>query len=124
MNIQAIIHELKKRYPGKKVIVTDPANPGEIVCETEPTEKHPDWSEAIAVIEFTRLHYHRKLTETYEIMSGELDMVIQGNMRHLKAGDAITIPLNTPHKAYGRRTWVRVISKPGWTPDDHILVLD
>ncbi len=115
---------MKQKYPGKKIVITDPTNPGEIICETEPTEAHPDWSEAIAVINYTRLHYHRALTETYEILSGELDMVIQEKTRHLKTGDSITIHPNTRHKAFGQGTWIRVSAKPGWTPEDHFLVMD
>ena len=124
MNVQIIIHQLKKRYPSKNIIVTDPSNPGEIICETEPTESHPDWSEAIAVIDFTRLHYHRKLTETYDVLSGQLEIVVQKKTSHLNSGDSITIPPNTRHKAFGRETWIRVTSTPGWTPEDHILVID
>ncbi|MBI5151853.1 MAG: cupin domain-containing protein [Candidatus Pacebacteria bacterium] len=124
MKINKIIEQMTQKYPGKKIIITDPTNPGEIICETEPTEAHPDWSEAIAVIDYTRLHYHRAVTETYEVLSGELDMVIQEKTRHLKTGETITIPPNTRHKAFGRETLIRVSSKPGWTPEDHILVTD
>lgn len=124
MNAGAIIDELKQQYPDKKIIITDPANPGEIICETEPTEEHSDWSEAIAVIDYTRLHYHRALTETYEVLQGKLDIVIQGKTHHMNTGESITIHPNTRHKAFGRKTWIRVSSKPGWTPEDHILVTD
>lgn len=124
MNINKVINQFKRKYPGKKIIITDPKNPGEIICETEPTEDHPQWSEAIAVIDFTRLHYHRMLTETYEVLHGELDIVIQGKTHHMNTGASITIHPNTRHKAFGRGTWIRVSSKPGWTPEDHILVID
>ena len=124
MNINKIVSKMKRAYPGKKIIVTDPKSPGEIICETEPTDAHPDWSEAIAVIDYTRLHYHRVVTETYEILRGELNMVIQEKTPHLKTGQSITIQPNTRHKAFGRETWIRVSSKPGWTPEDHILVME
>lgn len=124
MNINEVITQMKRTYPGKKIIITDPKNPGEVICEMEPTEAHPDWSEAIAVIDYTRLHYHRVLTETYEVLHGELDMVIQGKAQHMNTGTSITIHPNTRHKAFGQETWIRVSSKPGWTPKDHILVID
>lgn len=122
MNINKVISQLKRKYPQSKIIITDPADPGEIICETEPTEAHPDWSEAIAVIDYTRLHYHRKLTETYDVLRGELDMVIQGKTHHMDSGESITIQPGTRHKAFGRETWIRVSSTPGWAPEDHVLV--
>ena len=124
MNINKIIRQMKQKYPGKKIIITDPKNPGEVICETEPTEAHPDWSEITAVIDYTRLHYHRVLTETYEVLHGKLDIVIQGKTHHMSYGESIIIHPNTRHKALGRETWIRVSSKPGWTPEDHILVID
>lgn len=123
MNINEVISQMKHTYPGKKIIITDPANPGEIICETEPTEAHPDWSEAIAVIDYTRLHYHQVLTETYKVLQGDLDIVIQGKTHHLSTGVSITIHPNTHHKAFGQETWIRVSSNPGWTTKDHILVI-
>lgn len=124
MDVDRIVETLKKKYLGKVVIVTDLQNPGEIICETEPTSEHPDWSEAIAVIDFTRLHYHKTLTETYEIVEGELTMYFNGEPQYLKKGDKIKLPPGTTHRAEGKETWVRVIARPGWTPEDHILVVD
>lgn len=124
MNINEIISQMKREYPGKKIIITDPANPGEIICETEPTEEHPSWSEIVAVIDFTRLHYHKKLTEIYEVLKGELDITFNDKIHHLQTGEKIKIPPLTRHHAVGHETWIRVSSKPGWTPEDHILVTD
>ncbi len=124
MNINKTISQMKQKYPGKKIIITDSKNPGEVICETEATAADPDWSEAIAVIDYTRLHYHRVLTETYEILRGELDIVLQGKTHHMSSGESIIIHPNTHHKAFGRGTWIRVSAKPGWTPEDHFLVMD
>ncbi len=124
MNINKITLKLKQQYPGKKVFITDPKNPGEIICETEPTEEHPAWSTAIAVINFTRPHYHKKLTETYEVLKGELDITINGNAKHFQAGEKVIIPPLTRHFAKGNETWIRVTSSPGWTPEDHILIIN
>lgn len=124
MDINKITIELKQKFPGKKIIITDPNNPGEIICETEPTEEHPDWNACIAVIDFTRLHYHKKLTETYEILEGELDINMNGTITHLKHGEKIVIRPGTRHSATGNETWIRCSATPGWTPEDHILVFD
>lgn len=124
MNVHTMVSKLKKQYPGKRVIITDLKNPGEIICETEPTEAHPDWSEAIAVIDFTRLHFHPQLTETYEVLRGELDITVNGKLRHLRTGEKIAIPPLTQHHAVGHDTMIRVSSRPGWTPQNHILVID
>lgn len=78
MNINKIISQMKRKYPRKKII-----------CETEPTEDHPDWSEAIAVIDFTRLHYHKKLTEIYEVIKG--DMVNMTHQNKLKIGSILVL---------------------------------
>lgn len=80
MNIQKIIAKLKSFYPGKKVVITDPLNPTEIICEVEPTEEHPKWSAAVAVIDSTRLHYHKRLTEIYHVVSGTLDIYINNQL--------------------------------------------
>lgn len=124
MNIVKIKKELEKMYPGKKVIVTDPENPTEIVCEVEPTENHPKWSASVAVIDSTRSHYHRKLMETYHVISGSLTISLNGKSRILNSGDFIEIPRKTIHTSKGKNTWVYVYARPGWTPEDHIFVID
>lgn len=121
MNVQKVISELKKKYPGKKIIITDPESPGEIICETKPGK---DESEAVAVIDYTRLHYHKKLTEVYGVTSGELEMTINGKTKIIKQGESIELLPGTKHSAKGSATWIKVYSIPGWTPEDHILVKD
>ncbi len=122
MDVNKIVAEFKKKYPGKKVIITDPKNPGEIICETKPTEKHPDWSESIAVIDYTRPHFHQELTEVYEVIKGKLTVCSNNKSYSLKAGESITLKPGITHSAKGQETWVRVYSMPGWTAGDHILV--
>lgn len=121
MNVQKVVEELKKKYPVKKVIVTDPENPGEIICETKPGKEK---SEAVAVIDYTRFHYHKVLTEVYEVTKGELTMNISGKKKVVKEGESITLLPGTRHSADGNETWIRVYSTPGWTPADHILLRD
>jgi len=124
MNTQKITAKLKSFYPGRKVIVTDPLNPTEIICEVEPTEEHPKWSVAVAVIDSTRLHYHKRLTEIYHIMSGKLNMYLNGQLHQLQQGDIIKIPPNTRHYSIGNETIVYVYATPGWASEDHVLVID
>jgi len=124
MNIQKITAKLKSLYPGRKVIVTDPLNPTEIISEVEPTDEHPNWSVVVAVINSTRLHYHNRLTEIYHVMNGTLDMYLNNQLHRLQKGDVIKIPPTTHHYSIGNETLVYVYSTPGWTPEDHILVID
>jgi len=121
MDVKEVIKELKRMYPGRKVIVTDPKDPGEIICETKPGKGK---SEAVAVIDFTRLHYHRVLTEVYEVSKGELTMNIDGKKKVVKEGESITLLPGTKHSAKGKETWIKVSSTPGWTPEDHILLVE
>lgn len=124
MNVQKVTAKLKKRYPGKSVVITDPNNPTEIICETKPTEEHPKWSEAIAVVDKIRPHYHNILTETYEILEGKLTVYLSGEKHDVLKGNSITIKPKVVHWAEGNEVWFKVYSKPGWTPEDHILVYE
>jgi hypothetical protein len=121
MNIQKVINQLKKQYPGKKIIKNNPKKPTEIICEIDPTTNHPDYSVAIAVIDKSTSHYHKFLTEEYEILKGKLILVKEGKKYVLKESEKHTIKPGTLHFAVGKETWVRVTAKPGWTKKDHIL---
>lgn len=124
MNIVAVTEELKRKFPGKMVVVTDPNNPTELICETEPTSDHSDWSEAIAVVDKIRPHYHQRLTETYKILTGKLTLYLDGEERVMHNGEVVTIEPGVVHWAQGNEVWMNVTSRPGWTADDHILVFD
>jgi mannose-6-phosphate isomerase-like protein (cupin superfamily) len=119
MNVDKVMGELKKKYPGKKVIVTDPDNPTEVICEIDPGEEK---SEAIGVIDKTGLHYHKVSTEVYEVNKGELTMFIDGQKKVVREGERIELKPGMKHEAFGKETWIKVYSTPGWTLDDHILV--
>lgn len=118
MNTQRVFDALARRYPGKAVIPNHPTRPTEIICEIDPTPKHPEYSEAIAIIDVSSPHYHRITTETYTILKGEVD-VYTDNKRHvMKTGDVLTIPAGCVHYAVGNETWILCRSEPGWTADD------
>lgn len=122
MNANQIINELSKKYPGKKIIRNKEDNPTEIICEIDPAIKHPERSFVIAVIDKSEPHYHKETTETYEVAEGELMINRDGKEYKLKKGDKLTIKPEEVHYAIGNETWVKVYSKPGWIPGDHILI--
>lgn len=122
MNVKRVIKQLKNEYPLKKIIKNNDNNPTEIICEIDPTEKHPEYDVAIAVIDQSIPHYHKKTTEIYEVLKGELVLTLDGKEALLKKGDKATIKSNTIHSAKGKETWVKAYSKPGWVFKDHILV--
>ena len=121
MDIKKVIGELEKKYPGKRIVVNDKKNPTEVVCETDPSSKHPEKSTAIAVIDNVIEHYHRKSTEVYTVLKGELKIIKNGKQQILKKGGFIEIKPGEKHSAEGKETWIEVKSKPGWNPDDHFF---
>ena len=93
-----------------------------MICETEPASEHPAWSVAIAVIDQSAPHFHRKSVETYEVMEGELLLWVENKKILLKKGETHSILPNQVHWAKGKATSIKATSKPGWVPEDHILV--
>lgn len=122
MDVKKIVDELKKKYPGKNIIINTPENPTEIVCEVKPGSENPDRSVAVAVIDKSISHMHRRAKEVYEVIKGELEFNKGGRTYILHEGMKIEIVPGERHTAKGHETWVKVTSTPGWTPDDHILV--
>ncbi len=115
MNVGKVVAELKKKYPGKTIVLNPPENPTEIICEIEP-------GLALAIIDESKPHYHKKATEFYEILQGDLIITIGERKYKLKKGDKIIIKPGEIHSVKGNETWVSCLSKPGWKPEDHILV--
>jgi quercetin dioxygenase-like cupin family protein len=122
MNSKRVVEELRKRYPNKTIVLNPPENTTEILCEIEPTAKHPDHSVAIAVIDSSKLHHHKLTTETYEVIKGNLKLYVEGQLYELSPGQSFTIKPGLKHYALGTETWIKVTSKPGWVLADHILL--
>lgn len=122
MNVKKIVDELKKRYPGKKIIVNTPENPTEIVCEVEPASLTPERSVNIAILDSNVKHYHRLSKETYEVIKGNLELTKGGKTYFLSPGQKLVIEPEEYHMAKGAETWVKVTSEPGWTPEDSIPI--
>ena len=78
MNIPGVIEELKKKYPGKRILLNNRQNCTEILCEIEPSSAHPSYSEVISIIDKTDLHYHDNTKETYKVLKGVLSLVVDG----------------------------------------------
>lgn len=122
MNAERITQELKTQYPGKNIISLPRDNPKEILCEIDPSSKHPEYNTAIAVIDASAAHFHIISKETYKIIKGELHLFLNGKEKVLKTGEEYTIQPYIIHWAQGNETWAQVYSAPGWTAEDHILV--
>ena len=122
MNTPKVIEELQKRYPGKNIMSLPPDNPSEIICEVEPTNEHADYSNAVAVIDHSAAHFHKKSTEIYTVTRGEVTLFLNGKKNVLKQGEKCIIAPWTIHWVEADEAWVETYSTPGWTPADHILL--
>jgi quercetin dioxygenase-like cupin family protein len=119
MNVSSIVEELKQKYPGKNIVVNDPDNPSEIICEIEPAGQNPEKSVAIAVIDRTLEHRHGDFKQTYEVLRGKLKIKKGGKEYELYEGERIVIDPGEKHSAEGHGTWIKVTSSPGWSVKDH-----
>ena len=72
-----------------------------------------------------KLHYHRRLTETYYILDCEEDamMELDGQKLPIRKGSCILIPPGVPHRAVGKMT-VLIMVVPKFDPEDEVLVAD
>lgn len=72
----------------------------------------------------TQEHYHPKTEEIYYITHGTGRMRIEGEMREVKAGDAIAIPPGKKHKLWNTGTEpLRLLCccAPGYEHDDTVI---
>ncbi|KKQ42469.1 MAG: hypothetical protein US60_C0017G0019 [Microgenomates group bacterium GW2011_GWC1_37_8] len=122
MNVQKVVEELKRKYPGKNIVVDNEDGYQEIICEIEPTNDHPKRSIALVVVGEIRPHMHKTTTEIYEVFKGKLRMFIDGKTHVLGMGQRIEIKPGHVHYGDGEEVWFKTYSTPGWTPEDHILV--
>ena len=122
MNANQVTNQLYKKYPGKKIIKLPPDHPTEILCEIDPTSKHPRFSITIAIIDKSLPHFHRKTTEIYQVIKGSLTLEIEDKKYYLKEGQQKTIKPNQIHSAKGKQTWIKVTSHPGWSGKDQVFI--
>ena len=127
MNIQnqqraeAILKQLQQKYPGKNSFDLD-GRGLHFVCEVEPTQDHPEYDKAVEVIIDSKPHQHLKMTQYYTVLSGEMTLHVENQTLTLKAGDQYTIKPGSVHWAESDQCWVEILSRPGWTKEDHLVV--
>lgn len=120
MNPKDMTQKLRKLYPNSKIIENKIDNiTKEIVCELG-ISNETNTSTAIVIIEESNPHYHKKTTETYKILEGELRLFVGFDKYILKRGEEIEIKPGQIHYAQGDATWVEVISTPAWDIDDYL----
>lgn len=121
MHKQQVIDQLTRLYPSKNIVSLPEDNPTEIICEVEPTVEHPEYSKAVVVYDRSVPHYHVKTVETYTVLKGTAQVIIDGKVHELKQGDTCTIPVGSVHYCLGDEVWMECYSQPGWTAADHIV---
>jgi quercetin dioxygenase-like cupin family protein len=114
-------HLFNTIYPNKVVLKLPEDAATEMIVETEPTSEHPEYSVAVAAIYRSALHHHEVTTETYQMRLGQLRLNVEGSEIVLNPGDTYVVKPGLKHYAVGDFAIAKVISNPGWTPEDHIL---
>jgi len=74
------------------------------------------------ITETARLHYHRKLTETYYVLRCGQDakMQLDDDLLPVRQGSCIFIPPGVRHRAVGRMT-VLIVCIPKFDPEDEVI---
>ena len=114
-DVSRIREELLRMFPGARVKVAP--DRAEMVAEIEP-------GRAVAVIERSVPHFHKRMTEVYRGLRGTLYVACGGRGHVLEAGDALTIEPGNVHfaRSAGEPAWIEVLSEPDWTPEDHLIL--
>ena len=70
-----------------------------------------------------KLHYHRRLTETYYVLQCNPDakMQLDDELVPVRPGTCILIPPGVRHRAVGAMT-VLIVVLPKFDPDDEVIV--
>jgi mannose-6-phosphate isomerase-like protein (cupin superfamily) len=113
-------------YRNRVALPPGSTSPNEVVFEVVVAADEVGFGVAVADINRSQKHYHQKTLETYTLVSGELQVHV-GEEVHLlrRAGEGVTVPINTPHWAESTGDTparIIVVSIPAWTPQDHILL--
>jgi len=113
--VSLITRQLREEYPGANINVSP--DRAELVAEIEP-------GRAVAVIERSQPHFHRKMTEVYRGLKGTLHVACGGRGYVIGPGDSLTIEPGNVHfaRAADQPAWIEVQSTPHWTPEDHLIL--
>lgn len=79
----------------------------------------------VTIIDSTKRHYHKKLTEVYYVLKGEIDVEVDNKKERVKKDEMILIFPNINHKAWKtgkENAELLVACCPPWTEEDEILV--
>ena len=88
----------------------------------------PDFPASIHRTQITvdaKLHYHRRLTETYYVLqcSPDAKMQLDDELVPVRPGTCILIPPGVRHRAVGAMT-VLIVVLPKFDADDEVIVQD
>lgn len=86
----------------------------------------PDFPGTIHRTEITadaKLHYHRRLTETYYVLQCNPDakMQLDDELLPVRVGTCVFIPPGVRHRAVGQMT-VLIVVLPKFDPEDEVIV--
>lgn len=96
----------------------------EIVYEVTTGENGLPFGIAIADIEQSVPHFHKRTIEIYTGVQGELEVRLGEDTQILHPGDTIQIPIGVVHSARTLGEFparVTVTSVPEWSAEDHFL---
>ncbi|NGX46730.1 MAG: hypothetical protein K1000chlam3_00093 [Chlamydiae bacterium] len=113
-----------KEIPPELYALRVDVNP-DVVYEVVSTQEGLGWSLAVIDVMDSPAHYHREFVETYTVMSGELELIVDDETIILQPGESYTIPTGAIHSAKSLlETPTRIIAScvPGWNIEDHNLV--
>jgi mannose-6-phosphate isomerase-like protein (cupin superfamily) len=69
------------------------------------------------VIDESREHYHKEMTEFYYVLKGSGEMVLDGESSQIQEGDLVLIPPGTRHTSEGEMEVLIVGAPPQETED-------
>jgi len=112
-------------YRNRKAIPAGSSDPDEVVFEVFDASDGLGFNLAVADIRRSEKHFHRRMVETYTLVSGVLRVHVGDKVEVLSSpGQSVVIPPNTPHWAESANespARISVFCSPAWTPEDHIL---
>lgn len=74
----------------------------------------------------TTEHYHKIMSQTFEVLKGELNIRIGNKELAFKKGDMYTVPPNTPHLVHNlseRNVKFRMLTKPGLEAYEKFMIV-